>query len=90
MFLTLFIQFSILFIILGFILIIFSFYNKPCDNKIIYQFIPHTFNQTQDQQLFVSDIFKTMFTEKSPWVTSGYDDYYRKSQPVNQYYVSQY
>lgn len=57
--------------------------------KIIYRYIPKTFEDEQANQPFVSDIFKSMFTEQTPWLMSvtNYDS--NKQEAVNKYYISQ-
>ena len=58
--------------------------------RIIYKYIPRTFDEEQAEPVFVSDIFKTMFTQDSPWVRSAnsYDE--RKLEETNKYFISQY
>jgi hypothetical protein len=58
--------------------------------KIIYRYLPRTFEEEQDEPVYVSDIFNTMFTQESPWVKSinSYDA--RKAESVNKYFISQY
>jgi len=58
--------------------------------KIIYRYLPRTFEEEQDEPVYVSDIFNTMFTQDSPWVKSinSYDA--RKAEAVNKYFISQY
>jgi len=57
--------------------------------KIIYKYMPRTFKEEQENQPLVSSIFKSMFTDQTPWVNSvmSYDK--RKEESVNKYYVSQ-
>ena len=57
--------------------------------KIIYRYIPRTFEEEQLDPIYVSDIFETMFSRPSPWVDSirTYDE--RKQERINQYFVSQ-
>ena len=59
------------------------------DPKIIYRYIPRTFEEEQLDPVYVSEIFETMFSQPSPWVGSvrTYDD--RKQERINQYFVSQ-
>lgn len=62
---------------------------NPPKTKIIYRYMPRTFEEEQNNQPLVSDIFKTMFTDQTPWVNSvmSYDE--RKQEAINKYYVSQ-
>lgn len=62
---------------------------SPPETKIIYKYLPKTFNEEQCNQPFVSEIFKSMFTQQSPWINSIMDYDRRKQTAVNAYYVSQ-
>ena len=57
--------------------------------RIIYRYIPRTFEEEQTDPIPVTDIFATMFSQPSPWVSSirTYDK--RKQEHINQYFVSQ-
>jgi len=59
------------------------------DPKIIYRYIPRTFEEEQEDPILISDIFETMFSQPSPWVGSirTYDK--RKQEKINKYFVSQ-
>jgi hypothetical protein len=59
------------------------------ETKIIYRYMPKTFEEEQTNQPFVSDIFKTMFTQHTPWINSVMDYDRRKQESVNKYYISQ-
>jgi hypothetical protein len=59
------------------------------ETKIVYRYMPKTFEEEQCQQPFVTDIFKTMFTQQTPWVNSIMDYDRRKQESVNKYYISQ-
>jgi hypothetical protein len=63
--------------------------SKPPETQIVYKYIPKTFDEIQQEQPFVSDLFKTMFTEQTPWVNSVMDYDRRKNESINAYYVSQ-
>lgn len=60
---------------------------KP--NKIIYRYVPKTFEEEQNNQPMVSDIFQTMFSQPSPWINSinSHDD--RVKEDINAYFISQ-
>lgn len=58
--------------------------------KVIYRYIPRSFEEEQAEPVYVSDIFKTMFTQQSPWVRSANDYDTRKTEAINKYFVSQY
>lgn len=57
--------------------------------KIIYRYVPRTFEEEQLDPVFVTDIFGVMFENPSPWSSSikSYDD--RKQEKINQYFVTQ-
>lgn len=57
--------------------------------KIVYKYIPKTFDEEQREQPYVTDLFKTMFTDQTPWVNSIMDYDRRKQESINKYYVSQ-
>lgn len=59
------------------------------EERVIYRYIPRTFEEEQEDPISVSDIFETMFSQPSPWVGSirTYDD--RKQEKINNYFVSQ-
>lgn len=41
---------------------------SKCPKPIIeYRFIPKTFNDEQNDPIYVSEIFRNMFNEQSPW-----------------------
>jgi hypothetical protein len=63
---------------------------KCQDAKIIYRYIPRTFEEEQNEPVFVSDIFKTMFTQQSPWVASVQNLDTKKKEVMNDYFISQY
>ena len=40
-----------------------------CEEKqIIYRYIPRTFDEEQEDPVYVSDIFKNLWSHKSPWI----------------------
>jgi len=57
--------------------------------KVIYRYIPRTFQEEQLDPIPVTEIFETMFSQPSPWVNSlrVYDR--RKQEKINQYFVNQ-
>lgn len=64
-------------------------FNKQCNEKIVYKYIPRTLSETERQPVFVSQIFKAMFTQPSVWIDSIYNDSERPLQSFNEYNVSQ-
>lgn len=64
--------------------------NMPVpETKLVYRYMPKTFDEEQCSQPFVSDIFKSMFTQQSPWINSVMDYDRRKQESINKYYISQ-
>lgn len=61
----------------------------PPETKIIYKYIPKTFDEEQREQPYVTDIFKTMFTDQTPWINSIMDYDRRKETAINKFYISQ-
>lgn len=62
---------------------------SSCDKKVIYKYIPRTLKEDEESPIYVSEIFKTMFTQPSAWIR-GMDDYdYRKKEVVNKFFISQ-
>jgi hypothetical protein len=62
---------------------------KVKQEKVIYRYIPRTFEEEQLDPIPITDIFETMFSQPSPWVGSirTYDR--RKQEKVNQYFIDQ-
>jgi len=58
--------------------------------KVVYKYIPRTFEEQQDEPVFVSDIFQTMFSQPSPWIVSISNIDNRHQMDINKYFVSQY
>lgn len=57
--------------------------------KVVYKYIPRTFEEEQEDPIPVSDIFETMFSQPSPWVSSISTYDVRKQETINNYFVSQ-
>lgn len=65
--------------------------NQQCPPpKTIYKYIPRTFEEEQNEPVYASDIFITMFSQPSPWIKSLNDMDFRKREAINKYFVSQY
>jgi hypothetical protein len=64
----------LIFFIIGLILLIIYFtlknQNDTCNQKIIYKYLPRTLKEQEESPVFVSEIFKTMFTQPSVWIDS--------------------
>jgi len=84
----------LLLLIIGFILLYIDLYQrlsrkcKPTE-KIVYRYIPKTPYEEMNEEIFPSDIFKTMFTQPSPWINAVNDLDARQSKLVNKYFISQ-
>jgi hypothetical protein len=57
---------------------------KSCPkNKVVYRYIPRTFEQEQDEPISVSVVFRDLFNESSPWV-AGFTGKSARREPGNQ------
>ena len=57
--------------------------------EIIYKYIPRTWEDEQNEPVYPSDIFKTMFTQQSPWIRSVEATDVRRKEAINKYFISQ-
>ena len=57
--------------------------------RIVYRYIPRTFENEQNNEVGVTDIFNAMFTQPSPWIASVNDVDFRKQEAINKYFISQ-
>ena len=57
--------------------------------RIIYKYIPRTFENEQTNEASVTDIFNVMFTQPSPWIASVNNVDFRKQEAINKYFISQ-
>lgn len=83
--------FIMLLLIFGFVLIILNFNNdcNRCENKVI-RFIPRSLNQELDSPVHVTDVFRDMFYEPSPWLKSTDSYRIRKREDINQFFITQF
>ena len=58
--------------------------------KIEYRYLPRTLEEEQMEPVYVSDIFKTMFSQQSPWIFSVKNLDRKKQESVNKFFISQY
>lgn len=63
--------------------------NKQCKEKIIYRYIPKKMIDQQFNDNMPTEIFKSMFTETSPWIVSSMEKDHNKEELVNKYFISQ-
>lgn len=57
--------------------------------KIIYRYLPRTFEEEQLDPVYATDIFETLFSQPSPWVGAVRTYDRRKQEKINQYFISQ-
>ncbi len=58
--------------------------------QVIYKYIPRTFAEEQEEPAYVSDIFKVMFSQQSPWVYSISNIDRQKQEEINKFFINQY
>ena len=86
--------FFIILFIIGIILLTVYFISKAeisekCDQKIIYKYLPRTLEEEETDPVYVTQIFKTMFTQPSVWIDSTYQDTIRRTEAINKYFITQ-
>jgi hypothetical protein len=86
--------FFLIFLIIGILLIALYFMSNGVNGgsgnkKIVYKYLPRSLEEEQESPVFVSQIFKAMFEQPSVWINSIKDDYVRKNEVLNKYYISQ-
>jgi hypothetical protein len=84
--------FFIIALIIGIImLIIYYIVNQEEGFKqnIIYKYIPRTLEEEEMSPIYVSEIFKTMFTQPSVWIDSIGKDQSRMKEKIDKFYISQ-
>ncbi len=58
-------------------------------NKIIYRYIPRTMDEEDESPAFASDVFRTMFSQPSPWINSIDNMMLKKREDINSFFISQ-
>lgn len=84
--------FLLLLLFIGIILVIIelsSSKEKEVQEKIVYRYIPRTFDEEQNEPVYPSDIFRTMFTQPSTWIGETTDLDTRKRESINRFFISQ-
>jgi hypothetical protein len=86
--------FFLIFLIIGILLIALYFMNNSINGgtgntKIVYKYLPRSLEEEEESPVYVSEIFKGMFEQPSVWINSIKDDYSRKNEVLNKYYISQ-
>jgi len=82
----------LLFLICGIILIVIEVtrVDRECSKqKVVFRYIPRTFNEEQNEPVYPSQIFQSMFTQPTAWIRGIYDYDFRKAEAVNKFFVSQ-
>ena len=64
-------------------------YDKPKEKIIEYRYKTRTFEDEQINPDYVSNIFKTMFSEQSPWVFSVQNTDWKKKEEINNFFTGQ-
>ena len=85
--------FIVLFLIIGIILIV-IYVNinsqvSKIQQKIVYKYIPQSLVEQDEAPVYVSEIFKTMFSQPSTWIDSIDADAIRRQEGLNNYFISQ-
>lgn len=83
----------LLILFIGIVLIVISIikHEQKCPTaKVEYRYIPRTFEEEEAEPVYVSDIFKTMFSQQSPWIFSIQNVDRKKEEAVNKFFISQY
>lgn len=57
--------------------------------KVVYRYIPRTFDEEQNEPVYPSDIFNAMFTQPSTWIGETTDLDTRKRESINRFFISQ-
>jgi hypothetical protein len=59
-------------------------------SEVIYKYIPRTFDEDQNEPVYVSDIFANLFSQPSVWTKGVNTVDSRKQELINKYFISQY
>lgn len=86
--------FFIIIFVVGIILLTVYFMSRAeisqkCEQKIIYKYLPRTLEEQETEPVYVTQIFKTMFTQPSVWIDSTYQDTIRRTEQINKYFITQ-
>lgn len=65
-------------------------FDKCPEATIIYRYVPRTFDEEQNEPVYPSDIFRTMFTQQSPWIRSVEALDSKRKETINSFFISQY
>jgi len=84
--------FFIITLIIGIILLVIYYIlnrEEGFKQNIVYKYIPRTLKEDEESPIFVSEIFKTMFTQPSVWIDSINIDQDRMKDKIDKFYISQ-
>lgn len=84
--------FFIITLIIGIVLVVIYYIlnqEEGFRQNIVYKYIPRTLKEDEESPIFVSEIFKTMFTQPSIWVDSINIDQDRMKEKIDKFYISQ-
>lgn len=84
--------FFIIALIIGIILLIIYYIlnqEEGFKQNIVYKYIPRTLEEDEMSPIYVSEIFKTMFTQPSVWIDSINIDQDRAKEKIDKFYISQ-
>ena len=75
----------------GLLIVIYYILDKEEGFKqnVIYKYIPRTLKEDEESPIFVSEIFKSMFTQPSVWIDSINSDKDRAKDKIDKFYISQ-
>lgn len=85
--------FSLIFLIIGIVLLVVYFITMKAvsnvEQKVVYRYIPRTLEEEIESPVYISEIFKTMFSQPSTWIDSTEEDAIRRKENINKYFISQ-
>ena len=84
--------FFIIALIIGIVLLIMYYIlnqEEGYRQNIVYKYIPRTLEEDEMSPIYVSEIFKTMFTQPSIWIDSINKDQNRMKEKIDKFYISQ-
>ena len=65
--------------------------NQKCKKEqIIYRYIPRTFDEEQEDPVYVSDIYKNMFEHQTPWIYNVADIEIHKEASIRDFIANQF
>jgi hypothetical protein len=84
---------GVIILLVGFLILYIDQYYRYRDRekpkeKIIYRYLPKSYQDELNEPVFPSDVFETMFSRPDPWILSLNDLDKRKAEKINKYFVS--